>query len=170
MPAADTLGDWTFVRYAGPVMSFHPTTSSSVTLVRRPAARWAHTAAWAAGGGAASLVVGVLAGEAPMVLFGLLGIALSAVAFLTWPALTVMGLVLIRPAIDDSADQLVLGPANALGAIGVAIFVGGVAFLLARGFRLHIPAVTVPFAAFLAVGLTAVSYAPDPTEAIGFWI
>ena len=32
------------------------------------------------------------------------------------------------------------------------------------------PAVTVPFVAFLAVALTAVSYAPVPAEAIGFWV
>lgn len=151
-------------------MSFHPTTLRAPGLVRRPPARWKEPAAWAAGVGAISLVVGLLSASAPMVMFGLLGVILSAVAFLTWPMVAVLGVLLIRPTIDDTAQQLALGPANALGAIGIAVFVGGVAVLLVRGGRLHVPSVTVPFVAFLALGLVTVSYAPSPTEAIGFWI
>jgi hypothetical protein len=151
-------------------MSYQPTTLRGVGLVRRPARRWAENAAWAGGVGVISILVGLLAGAAPMVLFGVLGVVLSAIAFLGWPVLAIFGVLLLRPAIDDTGAQIVLGPANALGAIGVAVFVGGIALLLVRGPRMRMPAVTVPFVAFLAVALTAVSYAPSPTEAIGFWV
>ena len=151
-------------------MSYQPTTLRNVGLVRRPASRWAQNAAWVAGVGGTSILVGLLAGAAPMALFGVLGVVLSAVAFLGWPVLAVFGVLLLRPAIDDTGAQLALGPANALGAIGIGVFVGGAALLLVRGPRMRMPAVTVPFVAFLAVALTAVSYAPVPAEAIGFWV
>ena len=169
MTLADTLDDWTFVRSDGPLMSFQPTTLENVGIGRRRGGRWAQWP-WGALAGGASVVVGVLAGAAPMVLFGLLGVVVSVTGFLVFPVLTVFGILLLRPAIDDAAAQFALGPANALGAIGVAVFVGGAALMLARGPRLNLPAVTVPFIAFLLVALATIRYAPLPTEALGFWI
>jgi O-antigen ligase len=151
-------------------MAYQPTTLENLRPLRRPPSRPAERAGWAAVAGSSSVLVGVLASAAPMVLFGLAGIIGSAIAFLSWPTLTVLGILLIRPTIDDTAQQLVLGPANALGAIGIAVFVGGGAYLVLRGPRIRVPVVTAPFVAFLAVGLATVRYAPTPSEALGFWM
>jgi O-antigen ligase len=151
-------------------MEVQPTTLDNLGPLRRSSGPIAERAGWATIAGSSSVLAGLLAGTAPMVLFGLVGIVGSAIAFVSWPTLSMLGVLLIRPAIDTAATQLVLGPANALGAIGIAVFVGGGAYLVLRGPRIRVPLVTVPFVAFLAVGLATVRYAPSPTEALGFWL
>ncbi|HEX2234043.1 MAG TPA: O-antigen ligase family protein [Thermoleophilaceae bacterium] len=145
-------------------------TSRILTAPRRTGGGGAERIASAGAIGALSAAVGLAAGAVPVVLVGLTGLIVGALATMAWPGLVLFGTLLVRPSLDSSGSLISLGSINLAGVIaGALCFAGGLALLVKRP-RLPAKGAALPFLLLLALALLSVSYAPEPADAFRTWV
>jgi O-antigen ligase len=129
----------------------------------------AAAAAWVGAAGALGVITGVLAGAAPIVPLGLLGICAAVGLYVSAPAAMLMALLLARPALQGVAESISFGGVNVLGFMSAGTLVGGLAFLAWRRPRLPL---TVPLlgALFLLWALASLTWSFDRADGISDWL
>lgn len=125
---------------------------------------------WAAAVGLLSAATGITASVAPIVLVGLLGLAVSVGVFLAYPAFALLAIVLVRASLDQSDFLFSIGGTNLAGFIGVAVAAGGgLALLLARPKEAP-RLVALPFLGLVVLALVSLAYTPAAGEGVRTWL